>query len=144
MVNIHVRGLSTKSLLTNCFFGWRASLYSTFEQQIRPIVVGHHPVNYCLLYSKLSNVSIGYTQKQFNRLREIMLIQPIIGYLISCSSPANKSEWKNSSIVIPRPSHNFLIVDTVALLFLPLTMLFTVDCVTPLMLLNLLMEISRS
>ena len=37
------------------------------------------------------------------------------------------SELKNSSIVMPKPSQSFLIVDTVALLFLPLTILFTVD-----------------
>ena len=35
-------------------------------------------------------------------------------------------------------------VDTVALLFLPLTMLFTVDCVTPLIVHSLLIEISFS
>ena len=70
--------------------------------------------------------------------------RPAYNYLISCSNSANSSEWKNSSIVIPNPSQSFLIVDIVALLFLPLTMLFTVDCVTPLMPLSLLIEILRS
>lgn len=56
----------------------------------------------------------------------------------------NSSELKKSSIVIPRPSQSFLIVETVALRFRPLMMLFTVDWVTPLMLQSLLMEISRS
>lgn len=61
-------------------------------------------------------------------------------YFSSCSRSLNKSEWKNSSIVIPRPSHSFLMVETVALRFRPLMMLLTVDCVTPLMLHSLLME----
>ena len=34
---------------------------------------------------------------------------------------------KKSSMVIPRPSQSFLIVETVALRFRPVTILFTVD-----------------
>ena len=46
--------------------------------------------------------------------------------------------------MIPRPSQSFLIVEIVVLLFLPLIRLLTVDCVTPLMMQSLLMEISLS
>ena len=65
-------------------------------------------------------------------------------YFTSWSSPWNNSELKNSSIEIPRPSHNFFIVVTVALWLRPLTMLFTVDCVTPLKRHNLLIDKLRS
>jgi len=44
---------------------------------------------------------------------------------------------------IPSPSQSFLTVETVALLFLPLMMLFTVDWVTPLMVQSLFMERCR-
>ena len=44
---------------------------------------------------------------------------------------------------IPKPSHSFLMVEIVALLLRPLTILLTVDCVTPLKLHSLLIEISR-
>jgi len=45
-----------------------------------------------------------------------------------------------------QPSHSFLMVEIVALLLRPLTilLLLTIDCVTPLILHSLLMEISRS
>ncbi len=36
-------------------------------------------------------------------------------YLISCSKSRNNSLWKNSSMVMPRPSHNFLMVEMVEL-----------------------------
>ena len=62
----------------------------------------------------------------------------------SFSSPLNRSDLKKSSIGMSRPSQSFLIVEIVTLLFLPLTMLFTVDCVTPLIVQSLLIEISRS
>lgn len=65
-------------------------------------------------------------------------------YLISCSRLRNKSESKKSKIVISSPSQSFLIVATVVLLLRPLTILFTVDCVTPLRLDRALMEIFRS
>ncbi len=65
-------------------------------------------------------------------------------YFTSWSSPWNNSELKNSSIEIPRPSHNFFIVVTVVLWLRPLTMLFTVDCVTPLKRHNLLIDKLRS
>ena len=45
--------------------------------------------------------------------------------------------------VIFNPSQSFLIVATLVLLFLPLTILFMMDCVIPLMLHSLLMEIPR-
>ena len=67
-----------------------------------------------------------------------------MGYLISCSKCRNRSEWKKSTIVMPRPSQSFLIVATVVLLLRPLTMLFTVDWVTPLRLHRALIEISCS
>lgn len=38
---------------------------------------------------------------------------------------------KKSRIVISKPSHNFLIVDTVGFLVMPLTISLTVDWVTP-------------
>lgn len=65
-------------------------------------------------------------------------------YFISCSKSRKSSESKKFSMVIPSPSHSFLTVDIVVLLFRPLTMLFSVDWVTPLIELSLLMEISRS
>lgn len=67
-----------------------------------------------------------------------------MGYLTSCSISENKSDWKNSVIVIPKPSQSFWIVATVVLLLRPLTILFTVDCVTPLLMERALIEISRS
>ena len=39
----------------------------------------------------------------------------LLRYLISCSKPRNSSELKNSSMVIPMPSHSFLMVEMVAL-----------------------------
>lgn len=62
-------------------------------------------------------------------------------YFNSCSKSWKRSELKKSSMLMPSPSQSFLTVDTVALWFLPLTILFTVDWVTPLMLLSLLTEI---
>ena len=62
-------------------------------------------------------------------------------YWISWSRSRNKSESKNCSMVIPKPSQSFLMVEMVALRLRPLTMLLTVDWVTPLMVLSLLMEI---
>ena len=38
---------------------------------------------------------------------------------------------------ISKPSHNFLMVEIVVLWLRPLTMLFSVDCVTPLIVLSL-------
>ena len=70
--------------------------------------------------------------------------KPSMGYLTSCSRSTNRSELKKSMIVMPRPSQSFLMVATVVLLLRPLTMLFTVDCVTPLLVHSALMEISRS
>ena len=64
-------------------------------------------------------------------------------YSISCSKSANGFDAKNW-IVMSQPSHSFLMVEIVALLLRPLTILLTVDCVTPLILHSLLMEISRS
>ena len=46
---------------------------------------------------------------------------------------------KKSTIVMLSPSHSFFIVDTVALLFRPLTILLSVDWVTPLMVASLFM-----
>lgn len=65
-------------------------------------------------------------------------------YLTSCSISQNKSDWKNSVIVMSKPSQSFWIVATVVLLLRPLTILFTVDCVTPLLMERALIEISRS
>ena len=56
----------------------------------------------------------------------------------SCSRLLKYSVLKNSAIVIPSPSHNFFIVATVALLLRLLTILLTVDCVTPLIVASLL------
>ena len=56
----------------------------------------------------------------------------------------NRSSLKKSMIVIPRPSHSFCSVETVVLLLRPPTTLFTVDCVTPLIVLSLLIVRSRS
>ena len=53
-------------------------------------------------------------------------------YSESCSSVWKYSEWKNSSMVIPKPSHSLWMVATVGLWFRPDMTLFTVDCVTPL------------
>jgi hypothetical protein len=41
-----------------------------------------------------------------------------------------------------KPSHIFFIVETVTLLFLPLTILFNVDCVIPLIIASLFIVIS--
>ena len=43
---------------------------------------------------------------------------------------------------MPNPSQNFWIVETVVLLLRPLTMLFTVDCFTPLLVHKALIEMS--
>ena len=51
---------------------------------------------------------------------------------------------KNSQRVISRPSQSFLTVETVVLRFRPLIILFTVDCVTPLMVHRLFIVICRS
>lgn len=67
-----------------------------------------------------------------------------MGYLTSCSISENRSDWKNSVIVIPKPSQSFWIVATVVLWFRPLTIFCTVDCVTPLLIERALIEISRS
>ena len=53
------------------------------------------------------------------------------GYFISCSRFRNKSSLKNSSIEMSRPSHIFLIVETVVLLFRPDIIFCSVDCVIP-------------
>ena len=52
------------------------------------------------------------------------------------------SDAKKSLIDISKPSHSFFSVDTVTLLFLPLTILFRVDCVTPEMIASLFIVIS--
>lgn len=43
-----------------------------------------------------------------------------------------------------RPSQSFLMVETVVLRFRPLIILLTVDCVTPLMVHSILIEMFRS
>lgn len=55
------------------------------------------------------------------------------GYLISCSRFRNSGQSKNSDRVISGPPQIFLMVTTVALSFRLLTMLFRLDCMTPLM-----------
>ena len=65
-------------------------------------------------------------------------------YFTSWSNPRNSSELKKSPIEIPRPSHIFFIVVTVVLWLRLLTILFTVDCVTPLKRHNLLIDKLRS
>lgn len=47
-------------------------------------------------------------------------------------------------MVMPRPSQSFFMVEIVVLRLRPLTMLLTVDCVTPLRLLSLFMVMFRS
>lgn len=64
-------------------------------------------------------------------------------YLISCSRALNSGVEKNSPKVISRPSQSFLMVATVALLFLLLVILLMVDWDTPLIVPSLLMEIPR-
>ena len=75
-------------------------------------------------------------------------MRPPIGhswfYLISCSRLSNTLELKNSLIVIFNPSQIFFIVDIVVLKFLPLVILLSVDCVTPLIVPNLFMVICLS
>jgi hypothetical protein len=66
-------------------------------------------------------------------------MRQIIGYFISCSKLVNRSLLKKSLILIPSPSHNFLIVTIPALYVVPFTISFTVDCVTPEILLRALM-----
>ena len=63
-------------------------------------------------------------------------------YPISCSSSEKTSDAKKSFIDISKPSHSFFNVETVTLLFLPLTILLRVDCVTPDMIASLLIVIS--
>ena len=65
-------------------------------------------------------------------------------HLISCSNPSKSGLSKKSLIEISRPSQTFLMVETVVLLFLPFTMLFKVDCVTPQMVPSLFTVIFRS
>ena len=61
----------------------------------------------------------------------------------SWSSESNNGESKNSFKEISNPSQIFLIVAIVVLLFLPLTMLLSVDCVIPQMMLKRLIVIPR-
>ena len=62
----------------------------------------------------------------------------------SWSSLENRSDEKKSRTEISSPSHIFLMVATVVLLFLPETMLLSVDCVIPLNVESLLTVIFRS
>ena len=78
------------------------------------------------------------------RISLIKFVHGLINYCISCSDPRKRAEWKKSLISVSRPSQSFLMVETVTLLLRPLTMLFTVDCVTPLMEQSLLTDRFRS
>lgn len=51
--------------------------------------------------------------------------------LISCSRLSKYGDVKNSARVMSRPSHIFLMVDTVGFVFGRLNMLLMVDCVMP-------------
>lgn len=62
---------------------------------------------------------------------------------ISWSSESNNGESKNSFKEISNPSQIFFIVAIVVLLFLPLTMLLSVDCVIPHRILKRLIVIPR-
>lgn len=53
-------------------------------------------------------------------------IPPLL-HLISCSRFSKTGEEKKSPIEISNPSQSFFMVEIVVLLFLPLTMLLTVD-----------------
>ena len=64
-------------------------------------------------------------------------------HLSSCSSSSKAGVSKNARRDISSPSHSFLMVETVALLLRPLTMLFNVDWVTPLRVASRLTVISR-
>src|SRR5699024_5786893 len=68
-----------------------------------------------------------FCNNAISKSREIADFTAFLRYLISCSNPRNNSELINSSIVIPIPSHSFLMVEIVALWLRPLTILFPVD-----------------
>ena len=64
-------------------------------------------------------------------------------YWTSCSRSSKIGVSKNSRREMSSPSQSFLMVDTVALWFRPLTMLLRVDWVTPLRVASRLMVIFR-